>query len=109
MYNLYCYRIFGHFEKPIFLKLCRHTEILNIHAGSHLFKVGDLDENVFIVQSGLVSVNITSIDGSIIPLKLVKTGDSVTSLLSFTDVLTVRKYYMYIILFHSFLSNNYMS
>jgi len=64
---------------------------------------------VFIVQSGLVSVNITSIDGSIIPLKLVKTGDSVTSLLSFTDVLTVRKNYMYIILFYLFLLNNYVS
>lgn len=62
---------------------------MNLHAGSYLFKVGDPDENVFIVQNGLVSVNITSIDGSTIPLKLVKTGDSVTSLLSFTDVLTV--------------------
>jgi len=56
-----------------------------------LFKVGDPDENVFIVQSGLISVNITSTDGSVIPLKLVKTGDCVTSLLSFTDVLTVSK------------------
>ncbi|XP_025406389.1 neuropathy target esterase sws [Sipha flava] len=90
-YMLQSIRIFGHFEKPIFLKLCRHTEILNVHAGSHLFNVGDPDENVFIIQSGLVSVNITSIDGSIIPLKLVKTGDSVTSLLSFTDVLTGHK------------------
>lgn len=61
-----------------------------MHAGSYLFKVGDLDENVFIVQNGLVSVNITSVDGSTITLKLVKTGDSVTSLLSFTDVLIVR-------------------
>lgn len=83
------FRIFGHFEKPIFLKLCRHTEVLNVHAGAYLFKVGDPDENVFIVQSGLVSVNITSSDGSIITLKSVKTGDSVTSLLSFVDVLTV--------------------
>lgn len=91
------YRVFGHFEKPVFLRLCRHTEILNVHAGSHLFKVGDPDENVFIVQSGLVSVNITSIDGSIIPLKLVKTGDCVTSLLSFTDVLTVSNNVRYII------------
>lgn len=66
---------------------------MNVHAGSHLFKVGDPDENVFIVQSGLVSVNITLTDGSIIPLKLVKTGDSVTSLLSFTDVLTVSNSY----------------
>ncbi|XP_025195605.1 neuropathy target esterase sws isoform X3 [Melanaphis sacchari] len=90
-YMLQSIRVFGHFEKPVFLRLCRHTEILNIHAGSHLFNVGDPDENVFIVQSGLVSVNITSIDGSIIPLKLVKTGDCVTSLLSFTDVLTGHK------------------
>lgn len=90
-YMLQSIRVFGHFEKPVFLRLCRHTEILNVHAGSHLFKVGDPDENVFIVQSGLVSVNITSIDGSIIPLKLVKTGDCVTSLLSFTDVLTGHK------------------
>lgn len=71
------------------MKLCRHTEILNVRAGSYLFKVGDLDENVFIVQNGLISVNITSVDGSTITLKLVKTGDSVTSLLSFTDVLIV--------------------
>ncbi|CAH1720440.1 unnamed protein product [Aphis gossypii] len=90
-YMLQSIRVFGHFEKPVFLRLCRHTEILNVHAGSHLFKVGDPDENVFIVQSGLISVNITSIDGSIIPLKLVKTGDCVTSLLSFTDVLTGHK------------------
>ncbi|KAL4141643.1 hypothetical protein QTP88_004247 [Uroleucon formosanum] len=90
-YMLQSIRVFGHFAKPVFLRLCRHTEILNVHAGSHLFKVGDPDENVFIVQSGLISVNITSIDGSIIPLKLVKTGDCVTSLLSFTDVLTGHK------------------
>lgn len=40
---------------------------------------------------------ITGADGSVISLKVVKTGDSVTSLLSFTDVLTVsyfnRKYF----------------
>ncbi|XP_050441996.1 neuropathy target esterase sws-like isoform X2 [Adelges cooleyi] len=90
-YMLQSIRIFGHFEKPIFLKLCRHTEILNIHAGAHLFNVGDLDENVFVVQSGLISVNIKSSDGSTIPLKLVKTGDSIASLLSFTDVLTGNK------------------
>lgn len=88
----YYYRIFGHFEKPIILNLCRHTEIFNTPAGSYLFKIGDSDENIFIVQSGQVSVNITSIDGSVIPLKLVKSGDSIFSSLSFTDVLTVSNY-----------------
>lgn len=44
---------------------------------------------MFVVQQGKVNVFITGADGSIISLKVVKTGDSVTSLLSFTDVLTV--------------------
>lgn len=87
-YMLQSIRVFGHFEKPIFLKLCKHTEIMNLPAGSYLFKIGDADENVFVVQQGKVNVFITGPDGSIISLKVVKTGDSVTSLLSFTDVLT---------------------
>ncbi|XP_050577630.1 neuropathy target esterase sws isoform X4 [Bombus affinis] len=88
LYMLQSIRVFGHFEKPVFLKLCKHTEIMNLPAGSTLFKIGDPDENLFIVQQGLVNVYITGSDGSQISLKLVKTGESVTSLLSFTDVLT---------------------
>ncbi|XP_012224242.2 neuropathy target esterase sws isoform X1 [Linepithema humile] len=88
LYILQSIRVFGHFEKPVFLKLCKHTEIMNLPAGSTLFKIGDPDENLFIVQQGLVNVYITGPDGSQISLKLVKTGESVTSLLSFTDVLT---------------------
>lgn len=88
LYILQSIRVFGHFEKPVFLKLCKHTEIMNLSAGSLLFKIGDPDENVFIVQQGLVNVYITGVDGNQIPLKIVKTGESVTSLLSFTDVLT---------------------
>lgn len=42
LYMLHSIRVFGHFEKPVFLKLCKHTEILNIHAGSFLFKIGKL-------------------------------------------------------------------
>ncbi|XP_070165426.1 neuropathy target esterase sws isoform X1 [Polyergus mexicanus] len=88
LYMLQSIRVFGHFEKPVFLKLCKYTEIMNLPAGSTLFKIGDPDENLFIVQQGLVNVYITGPDGSQISLKLVKTGESVTSLLSFTDVLT---------------------
>ncbi|KAJ8680462.1 hypothetical protein QAD02_016249 [Eretmocerus hayati] len=88
LYILQSIRVFGHFDKPVFLKLCKHTEIINLPSGAPLFKIGDPDENVFIVQQGLVNVYITGSDGSQISLKLVKTGESVTSLLSFTDVLT---------------------
>ncbi|KAF5279536.1 hypothetical protein FQR65_LT03358 [Abscondita terminalis] len=87
-YLLQSIRVFGHFEKPVFLKLCKRTEIMNIPAGSFLFKIGDPDENVFVVESGLVNVFITTSDGSTLSLKVVKPGESVTSLLSFTDVLT---------------------
>lgn len=40
LYFIY-FRVFGHFEKPIFLKLCKHTDILNLPAGAYLFKVGE--------------------------------------------------------------------
>lgn len=50
---------------------------------------GDPDENVYIVQSGRLNVFITTKDGTSLSLKIVKPGESVTSLLSFTDVLTV--------------------
>ncbi|XP_021934174.1 neuropathy target esterase sws isoform X6 [Zootermopsis nevadensis] len=88
LYMLQSIRVFGHFEKPVFLKLCKHTEIINLPAGSYLFKIGDPDENVYVIQNGKVNVFITGSDGTAISLKCVKTGESVTSLLSFTDVLT---------------------
>ncbi|XP_045524449.1 neuropathy target esterase sws isoform X2 [Pieris brassicae] len=88
LYMLHSIRVFGHFEKPVFLMLCKHTEILNLPAGSFLFKVGDTDENVYVVQNGRVNVYISNQDGSSLSLKIVRAGESVTSLLSFTDVLT---------------------
>ncbi|CAH0558713.1 unnamed protein product [Brassicogethes aeneus] len=87
LYMLQSIRVFGHFEKPVFLKLCKHTEIINVNAGSYLFRIGDPDENVYIVQSGKLNVFITGSEGTN-SLKIVKPGESVTSLLSFTDALT---------------------
>lgn len=34
-------RIFGHFEKPIFLKLCRLTEVIMLNTNDLLFKIGE--------------------------------------------------------------------
>lgn len=59
-----------------------------IYFFSNLIFLGDPDENVYIVQSGKLCVFITGSDGNN-TLKIVKPGESVTSLLSFTDVLTV--------------------
>ncbi|XP_053691068.1 neuropathy target esterase sws isoform X2 [Sabethes cyaneus] len=87
LYMLQSIRIFGHFEKPVFLKICKHTEIKNLIAGESLIKVGDNDDSVFIVQSGQINVFLNNPDGSSIALKVVRKGESVTSLLSFIDVL----------------------
>merc|ERR1719187_2595607 len=45
-------RVFGHFEQPIFLELVKQIEYITVPANQYLFKVGDPDENIFIVQSG---------------------------------------------------------
>ena len=52
-------RVLGHFEKPIFLELCRFMESRYIPAGSFLFKIGDLDDSIYVVQAGKVHVFIT--------------------------------------------------
>lgn len=41
LYMLQSIRVFGHFEKPVFLKLCKHTEIINVNAGTNLFRIGE--------------------------------------------------------------------
>ena len=43
-------RVFGHFEQPIFLELLNKIEYINVPANQFLFRVGDPDENIFIVQ-----------------------------------------------------------
>ncbi|XP_034123912.1 neuropathy target esterase sws isoform X4 [Drosophila guanche] len=88
LYMLQSIRIFGHFEKPIFLRLCKHTQLLELMAGDYLFKITDPDDSVYIVQSGLINVYIMNADGSTLSLKTVRKGESVTSLLSFVDVLS---------------------
>ena len=77
-------RVFGHFEHPIFLELVRQIEYMTVSTNQYLFKVGDPDENIFIVQSGLVNVYATDTEGAT-TLKHVNPGDSIMSLLSFLD------------------------
>ena len=52
-------RVLGHFEKPIFLELCKYTESRIIPAGNHVFRIGDADDSIYVVQSGKVDVYIT--------------------------------------------------
>ena len=43
-------RVFGHFDQPIFLELVKQIEYMSVPANQYLFRVGDPDENIFIVQ-----------------------------------------------------------
>ncbi|XP_055938535.1 neuropathy target esterase sws-like isoform X2 [Argiope bruennichi] len=88
MYMLKSIRMFGSFEKPLFLELCKHIETLHIYCGSLLFSIGEPDDSIYVVQSGKLIVYVTENDGSELVLKEVTTGENITSLLSVMDALT---------------------
>uniref|UniRef100_T1IXP6 Neuropathy target esterase sws n=1 Tax=Strigamia maritima TaxID=126957 RepID=T1IXP6_STRMM len=88
MYMLKSIRVFGNFEKPLFLELCKHLEQRFLSPGEYLFTVGQEDDSIYVVQSGKLAVSIVEQDGIELPLKQVTTGESVISLLTFVDVLT---------------------
>ena len=58
MFMLRNVRVLGHFEKPIFLELCRFMESRHVPAGEHIFRIGDADDSIYVVQSGRVEVHI---------------------------------------------------
>jgi len=42
LYMLQNIRMFGHFEKPLFLELIKHMETINLMADQYLFNIGKL-------------------------------------------------------------------
>uniref|UniRef100_A0A915KXY8 Cyclic nucleotide-binding domain-containing protein n=1 Tax=Romanomermis culicivorax TaxID=13658 RepID=A0A915KXY8_ROMCU len=87
VYMLKNIRVFGHFEAPLFLELCKHMEVIKVPVGHTLFKPGDSDDSIYVVQQGQLTVYIKEHDEEF-PVKIVPKGDSVYSLLSILDVLT---------------------
>lgn len=101
-------RAFGHFEKPLFMELCKHVEIKFVPAGAILFRPGLKDDSIYVVRNGCLKVyiiepvsqvgnfNCTLVigvvhamqDGTELPLKEAGPGDSVHSMLSILDALT---------------------
>ena len=55
-------RVFGHFDDKVFEELIKHITYINMKANDTLFKIGESDENLYIVDSGAVNVYSTSKD-----------------------------------------------
>nr|XP_036863381.1 patatin-like phospholipase domain-containing protein 7 isoform X5 [Manis javanica] len=88
LYMLKNVRVLGHFEKPLFLELCKHMVFVQLLEGEHVFRPGEPDTSIYIVQDGRLDVCIQDADGTEVAVKEVLAGDSVHSLLSILDVIT---------------------
>uniref|UniRef100_A0A8C5WQQ8 lysophospholipase n=1 Tax=Laticauda laticaudata TaxID=8630 RepID=A0A8C5WQQ8_LATLA len=88
LYMLKNVRVLGHFEKPLFLELCKHMVFVQLHEGEYIFRPGQLDNSIYVVQDGKLEVCIQENDGTEMVVKEVLAGDSVHSLLSILDVIT---------------------
>ncbi|NXJ99675.1 PLPL6 esterase, partial [Corythaixoides concolor] len=81
-------RVLGHFEKPLFLELCKHMVFQQCQQGDYVFRPGQPDTSIYVVQDGKLELFLTEPDGKETVMKEVFPGDSVHSLLSVLDVIT---------------------
>ncbi|XP_068606606.1 patatin-like phospholipase domain-containing protein 6 [Brachionichthys hirsutus] len=88
LYMLKNVRVLGHFEKPLFLELCKHMVFLQFQQGEYVFRPGQTDNSIYVVQEGKLELCLTGGDVKESVVKEVYPGDSVHSLLSVLDVIT---------------------
>ncbi|XP_048358181.1 patatin-like phospholipase domain-containing protein 6 isoform X4 [Sphaerodactylus townsendi] len=88
LYMLKNVRVLGHFEKPLFLELCKHMTFQQCQLGEYVFRPGQPDSSIYVVQDGKLELFLSEQDGKETLVKEVFPGDSVHSLLSILDVIT---------------------
>uniref|UniRef100_A0A8C3J6Z8 lysophospholipase n=1 Tax=Calidris pygmaea TaxID=425635 RepID=A0A8C3J6Z8_9CHAR len=89
LYMLKNVRVLGHFEKPLFLELCKHMVFQECQQGDYVFRPGQPDTSIYVLQDGKLEGVCGWQDGKETVMKEVFPGDSVHSLLSILDVITV--------------------
>ncbi|NWW89995.1 PLPL6 esterase, partial [Rhynochetos jubatus] len=85
LYMLKNVRVLGHFEKPLFLELCKHMVFQQCQQGDYVFRPGQPDTSIYVLQDGKLELFLTEPDGKETVMKEVFPGDSVHSLLSILD------------------------
>jgi lysophospholipid hydrolase len=86
-------RVFGHFENTILLELMKNIEYVTVRQNEYLFRVGDPDCSMFIVESGSLSV---CYEGSEreekikLELKQVNAGEPIVSLCRFVSTILAK-------------------
>lgn len=51
--------VLGHFEKPLFLELCKHMVFVQFQQGEYVFKPGQADSSIYVVQDGKLELCLT--------------------------------------------------
>uniref|UniRef100_A0A5F9D5U5 lysophospholipase n=1 Tax=Oryctolagus cuniculus TaxID=9986 RepID=A0A5F9D5U5_RABIT len=88
LYMLKSVRVLGHFEKPLFLELCKHMVFVQLQEGEPVFQPDEPDTSIYVVQDGRLEVCVQDADGTEVVVKDVLAGDSVQSLLSILGGIT---------------------
>lgn len=56
--SMFC-SVLGHFEKPLFLELCKHMVFVQFQQGEYVFRPGQPDSSIYVVQDGKLELCLT--------------------------------------------------
>ncbi|KAF6034080.1 PNPLA6 [Bugula neritina] len=88
IYLLRNVQVFGHLDQQVFFEINRTMEVKSYRANQTVFQIGNPDDCIYVVTSGLINVYIREANGDEVLVKEVFAGDSIYSLLSILDLLT---------------------
>ncbi|CDW55863.1 neuropathy target esterase [Trichuris trichiura] len=82
--------LFGHFELPFFLDVCRHIETKYFSTGQYIFQDGKIGDCIYMVQSGCLALFIKA--GKVeFEVKKIEPGEPLYSSLTLLDMIKNRK------------------